>query len=151
MSQAGPADTRLAGRSADESRGPNWVHGTLTNPIVRLAAETGTRLALLDEQTRVYTPTGQVLDNEQATDYFDIIWDIIAEAFKYSNRDCDNIPPHLSLLDFFKQEVCRRELNDEKRSSILDLAEMWGSFTGDPLNRQSLKWFWLEECLDGGA
>jgi predicted NAD/FAD-dependent oxidoreductase len=26
---------------------------------------------------------------------------------------------------------------------------MWGAFVGSPIQRQSLKFFWLEECIDG--
>lgn len=29
------------------------------------------------------------------------------------------------------------------------MAEMWGSFIGSPITSQSLKFFWLEECIDG--
>ncbi|KAK5150390.1 hypothetical protein LTR16_012680, partial [Cryomyces antarcticus] len=29
------------------------------------------------------------------------------------------------------------------------MAEMWGAFVGTSIQRQSLKFFWLEECIEG--
>lgn len=38
---------------------------------------------------------------------------------------------------------------DEKRTKLLQLARGWGAYIGSPIDRQSLKFFWLEECLEG--
>jgi len=27
---------------------------------------------------------------------------------------------------------------------------MWGDFVGEPIEKQSMKYFWLEECIEGG-
>ena len=43
-----------------------------------------------------------------------------------------------------------RGLEGEERKLVMQIGEMWGAFIGDPWERQSLKYFWLEECLDGG-
>lgn len=36
-----------------------------------------------------------------------------------------------------------------QKDIIVKLAEMWGGFIGATTNRQSLKFLWLEECLEG--
>jgi hypothetical protein len=43
-----------------------------------------------------------------------------------------------------------RGLEGEERKLVMQVGEMWGAFIGDPWERQSLKYFWLEEWLDGG-
>ncbi|KAI9843317.1 MAG: hypothetical protein M1838_002688 [Thelocarpon superellum] len=40
-------------------------------------------------------------------------------------------------------------LSNRQKQRILWLAEIWGSFIGDSVSRQSLKFFWLEESIDG--
>ena len=35
------------------------------------------------------------------------------------------------------------------RALLLQEAEAWGAFVGGPIQRQSLKFFWLEECIEG--
>jgi hypothetical protein len=37
-----------------------------------------------------------------------------------------------------------------KRKIVMQVSEMWGAFVGSPISRQSLKFFWLEECIEGG-
>lgn len=39
---------------------------------------------------------------------------------------------------------------ERKKELWLSLAEMWGTFIGSPVKRQSLKYFFLEEPLEGG-
>ena len=81
---------------------------------------------------------------------YDLIWELIAEAFKISNEQCSDIRSNKSLKDFFREKLPDRDLSEDDQAQILKMAEMWGSFIGDDWERQSLKWFWLEECLDGG-
>ncbi len=32
----------------------------------------------------------------------------------------------------------------------MEMAEMWGAYIGDPVDKQSLKFAWMEECCGGG-
>lgn len=98
----------------------------------------------------MYDPQGLPISREKVTDGFEKVWSIISDAFKYSNEDSANIAPSVSLKDFFRGKVAEQTLCSDDQDLILLLAEMWGAFIGDPWERQSLKWFWLEECLDGG-
>ena len=33
---------------------------------------------------------------------------------------------------------------------VLGMSEMWGAYVGDRVDLQSLKYFFLEDCIDGG-
>lgn len=58
--------------------------------------------------------------------------------------------PTESLEDFFEKTLAEGSLDAETRCLVMELAETWSAFIGDSWKKQSLKWFWLEECLDGG-
>ena len=117
---------------------------------MKLAEETNTTLSLTGDTTCVYDPQGLPINKEKAAAGFDLVWNIISDAFKHSNENCANIAPNVSLKDFFREKLAERSLSHDDRNLVLQLAEMWGAFVGDSWERQSLKWFWLEECLDGG-
>ena len=130
--------------------GPNWIHGTDNNVLLELAKETSSHLSSPSEDACVYDAHRNLVDRQQVSESFNLIWEFLAEAFRYSNESCEHIPPDVSLKDFFEERLLASHLNIEERSFILALAEMWGAFIGDAFDKQSLKWFWLEECLDGG-
>ena len=90
------------------------------------------------------------MDEKKATAFSEIVWGIISDAFRYSNDKSSSIPPNRSLKDFVTEEVEKKDLSPADRTVVLQMAEMWGAFVGDPIGRQSLKYFWLEECIDGG-
>ena len=77
-----------------------------------------------------------------------MIWDIISDAFEYSNKHCEDIPPHLSLKHFFQAEPRITSLSEDDQVLILQMAEKWGSFIGDRWEKQSLKWFRLEVSVN---
>ena len=100
---------------------------------------------------------GQLLDDEEAEEYARLIWDdgLIAEAFKYSKKHCRSIDPKRSLYDFFVQKAEHLFLNEltdvakRKRKAFLLVASMWGAYIGSPVHKQSLRFFWLEDCIEG--
>ena len=78
------------------------------------------------------------------------MWAIISDAFKHSNESCSTLSSSTSLKDYFVERISPNDLSEGDKKLVYQMAEIWGSFIGDPLDRQSLKYFWLEECLDGG-
>jgi len=98
----------------------------------------------------VYNDVGQLMDAKIATEHYDIMWCIIGDAFKHSSANCASIPPEESLLDFFKIKLAEKGLNASSTRLVLQMAESWGDFVGEPIKKQSLKFFWLEECIEGG-
>ncbi|PHH52992.1 Protein FLOWERING LOCUS D, partial [Ceratocystis fimbriata CBS 114723] len=138
----------------DVDMGANWVHGTLDNPIFEIAKMTGTACSGWDATQLVCDENGELLSTADRTELADMMWSIILDAFAHSNLNSATISPKESLYDWFKQEIPKRipESTDgwqRKRLVVLQMAEMWGAFIGSPVYSQSLKFFWLEECIEG--
>ncbi|KAK3905133.1 hypothetical protein C8A05DRAFT_13024 [Staphylotrichum tortipilum] len=156
------ARNRLGGRIYQERLpnghlvdvGANWIHGTTDNPIMDLVRETKTAVGVWDNQTCVYDEDGTLLPAEEGEKYSTLMWNIIENAFEYSNKHGAEIDPQRSLGDFFQEQVVERiprtqEGFERARRILLQMAELWGNFVGSPLSTQSLKFFWLEECIEG--
>ncbi|KAF2278722.1 amine oxidase [Westerdykella ornata] len=137
--------------------GPNWIHGTDSNPILDLAKETGTLTMSWDGRQAVFDYLGNAMPEKDAEENTEIVWTIIEQAMKYSNDNCADIPAERSLYDFFiekLEQLFPSQIEDDKvarqrRETVLRMAEMWGAFVGSPIQTQSLRYFWLEECIDG--
>lgn len=124
---------------------------------MQLARETNTRLYAWDEEQNVFDSSGQPLDPAEADEYGRLLWDdgLIAAAFKYSNEHGQSIPASRSLYDFFEEKSTELFADlpavegKRKREQLLKSACMWGAYVGSPVQRQSLRFFWLEECIEG--
>jgi hypothetical protein len=124
---------------------------------MQIARDTKTILHAWDEEQSVIDSTGKSMDPAEAGEYGRLLWDdgLIAAAFKYSNEHSKAIPASRSLYDFFEEKAQElfTDLPDEeaqrKRLGLLQACEMWGAYVGSPVQRQSLKFFWLEECIEG--
>ena len=82
------------------------------------------------------------------------MWGIIMQAFKFSADNSATIDPKESLYDFFKEKALEKYPGvdqDQQRHLVMQMSELWGAFVGSSVTTQSLKFFWLEECLDGGT
>ena len=137
-------------------RGANWLHGeSADNPILDIAKQTGTRLHNWNATPAVFDEDGRALSGRDVTDIETVFWETVAEAFEYSKQHTEVIPPDRSLMDFVREKAKEVFINDpfpeqhRKRKLLLQEAEMWGAFVGGTIQRQSLKFFWLEECIEG--
>jgi monoamine oxidase len=135
--------------------GANWIHGTTDNPIMDLVQETKTAVGVWDNHMCAFDEDGHLLSPKEGEKYSTLMWTIIEAAFELSNKHGSEIDPNRTLLDFFHEQVTERipeteEGYERQRRIVLQMAELWGSFVGSPLSRQSLKFFWLEECIEGG-
>lgn len=135
--------------------GPNWIHGTTDNPILDLAKQTGTATGNWDTTSCAFDESGVPFDMKEGDKYADLMWEIIQDAFKHSNKNCSEIHHDESLNDFFLRKVTEKVPSTEadyekKRKIILQISELWGAFIGSSIHKQSLKFFWLEECIEGG-
>ena len=117
-----------------------------------LAKQTlGTTFTPPDDATPfVYDENGHRIDAETAAQYSELVWGMIGEGFKYSNQNTASIPPEISLMDFLKSLVKEKGLDHTSSKTVLQMARMWGDFVGEPIEKQSMKYFWLEECIEGG-
>lgn len=136
--------------------GPNWIHGTTSNTIMDLARLTNTPTTTWeDAQSCVFDEHGHLLPLKDGERCSQVMWDIVQAAFKHSEKYSADISPDESLLDFFQSMVVEfipetEDNHERKRDLVLQMAESWGAFVGSPVTRQSLKYFWLEECIEGG-
>ena len=122
-----------------------------------LAEQTNTVTMSLDERQAIFDSLGKILSEKDAARRNEIVWGIIMRATKYSRENATSIPPEKSLYDFFQQAVEKvfpptagNGTDDQaakQREEILQLAEMWGAFIGSPVQRQSLRFLWLEDSF----
>lgn len=107
------------------------------------------------------------MPEEEVAKVSESMWELIGKAFKHSNSNSATIPASDSLLDFIKEHADEQirepfpiqyqaskdgkneHVKMSKKELMLSLSEQWGSFVGGAVETQSLKFFWLEECLDG--
>ncbi|KAL2073422.1 hypothetical protein VTL71DRAFT_10746 [Oculimacula yallundae] len=130
--------------------GANWIHGTESNPIMDLAKATNTATHNWGEAFNVFDADGKLLKDGKSLN--EALWGIIVQAFKHSADNTATIDPKESLYDFFLEKVQEKfPSKDEarERDIMMQMTEMWGAFVGSPVQNQSLKFFWLEECIDG--
>lgn len=119
------------------------------NPILDIAQKTNTAVFSPElERTSVYDEVGQLLSDQKDIEITEIVWGIIGEAFQYSNEESASISPNMSLMDFFQAKVKNMTLDEATSKQVLQMAHIWGDYVGEPIERQSLKYCWLEECLD---
>lgn len=141
---------RLRWIYANAGRGANWVHGTEKNPIADIARRTKTITHVLEERQAVIDSQGNRLDDALVAELNEAVWGTIAMAFRYSDEKFAEIDKSKSLMDFFREQILTIEKDPRKQSLILEQAHLWGAFVGDSVERQSLKFVFLEECVDGG-
>lgn len=140
--------------------GPNWIHGTIDNPIYDIAMQTRTVISTWDHNPHIFGEEGNLLDANEAVELSDKMWEIVLQAFQFSNRNCATTSVDESLYQFFERKSKTlipdatgsedQEQVELKRKALLQMSEMWGAFVGSSIHTQSLKYFWLEECLEGG-
>lgn len=96
-----------------------------------------------------FSQDGQPVHDDINSKVQEFVWTTISEAFEYSNRLGESIPAQQSLLDFFRERVQQSDFSEEEQSLCLDACKLWGAYVGDQVDRQSLKFFRLEECVGG--
>ncbi|KAF9893024.1 hypothetical protein FE257_012435 [Aspergillus nanangensis] len=129
--------------------GPNWIHGTGENPIVAIAEATNTTIEDFEGDQVIFSEDGQPLERDTATKITEFLWKTIEDAFEYSNTHKASIPSDRSLFDFFQEKVAKTDFTPKEKHLCLETCRLWGAYVGDPIERQSMKFFCLEECIDG--
>lgn len=132
-------------------RGPNWIHGTEHNPIVDISKRTNTLTQSWDGPQTIIDSSGEELDAETTGKLSDFMWTTVDKALAYSQNHAATIPSDLSLFDYFREELEKTTFTKREREACLELSKLWGSYIGSPVDRQSLKFFFLEECLEGST
>ena len=125
------------------------------NPIVELAKETGTPLHLWKESTLLVDGDGHLVAPSQANKTLAQVWEILEAASEYSTDHNEKINCSASLYSFFESWCDRAfqagDMNRQEVELVLGMSQMWGAYVGDRVERQSLKYFYLEDCINGGG
>ncbi|QSS50816.1 flavin-containing amine oxidase [Histoplasma capsulatum var. duboisii H88] len=129
--------------------GPNWIHGTQNNPILDLSNGSKTITHAWGGLQNVIDTSGEPLDEGLVGRISDFIWTTVEDAFEYSRLNKDRIPPGKSLFDFIKEQLGKSEFSEVEKEKCIELSKIWGSYIGSPIDRQSLRFFFLEESLEG--
>lgn len=120
-----------------------------------LAAKTNTTLHSWPERQVVFDSDGTRVPDEEVGEIAEGFWGIVSDAFEYSRENSKDIPGERSLLDYVKEkadcivEDMPEEDGKTRKRRIIREAEMWGAFVGSAVQTQSLRFFWLEECIEG--
>lgn len=124
---------------------------------MHIARRTDTVLHAWDDEQAVLGTDGKALDAKDIDQYIELMWDdgVIADASKHSKKQSSSIPPEESLYDFFLHKASSlfqdepHEIASRKRETFLEMASAWGAYVGSHVSRQSLRFLWLEECIEG--
>lgn len=135
--------------------GPNWIHGATGNIMLDLAMQTGTAAVDVHDVSCSFDETGDHVPTLESVKYETIMWDMIEEAFELSETKGESVDAQKSLVDFFEERLPVKIADGDegaakKRKIVRQLCEGWGAFIGSPAMRQSLRFFWLEKCIDDG-
>ena len=124
------------------------------NPIVELAKETGTPLHQWKKNTLLVDGEGHLVAPSQANKALEQVWEILEAAIGHSTNRSEEIHSSASLYSFF-EDWCSQasqagDTNGPEVDLVLGMSQMWGAYVGDRVELQSLKYFYLEDCIEGG-
>lgn len=99
-------------------------------------------------------PSGSLISECLANRTMKTVWDILEQGIEESKEKSHELPPDFSLFDYFRRTCDDRvragNMKPGERDLVLGMAQMWGAYVGDRVERQSMKFFFLEDCIDGG-
>ena len=124
------------------------------NPIVELAKETGTPLHRWRENTLLVDGEGCLVAPLEANKALKQVWEILGAAMEYSRKCNEELDSSMSLYSFFESWCDRAlqfgDMTEREVELVLGMSQMWGAYVGDRVEIQSLKYFYLEDCIEGG-
>ena len=98
---------------------------------------------------------GNLVDPAEANMALKRVWDILEGAMEHTRTQNNSIESSASLYGFFKDQCGRAlqagDISQRAADLVLGMSHMWGAYVGDRVERQSLKFFYLEDCIHGGA
>ncbi|PSK60516.1 Lysine-specific histone demethylase 1A [Elsinoe australis] len=150
------ARNRIGGRLCQSSTfgplvdlGANWIHGTESNPIAQLAQEVAAVTSACGTVNSMFDTDGKQLPPKTAGALYEEVWRILDEGYQYSAQQSHSIKSSEKMMDFFREQVAHGQYDVQTQEKLLHIVEMWGAFIGTEWERQGLKFFWLEQGIDG--
>lgn len=102
-----------------------------------------------DGRETIFDTAGKPYDDVTTTKLAEWMWTTIDKAFEYSNKYKETISASKSLFDFCREQVEKTDFTKEEKEACLEFSRFWGAYVGDPIEKQSLRFFCLEECIEG--
>jgi hypothetical protein len=128
--------------------GANWIHSTDSNPILQLAHETNTQLFWRPPTQAVVGSDGRRRDAKTTAYIRERFWAYVDRAYEYNAEHVATIDPETSLMDYIKEEAIREfSQQPDFLRDLLNEAQRFGQFIGNPIDTQSLKFL----CMEDGA
>lgn len=97
---------------------------------------------------------GNLVSQVEADKALKQVWEVLETASEYSTSHGEKLQPSASLYDFYedwcKWAIERNEVTEREAELLLGMSKMWGAYVGDRIELQSLKFFYLEDCIEGG-
>lgn len=130
-------------------RGANWIHGTEGNPIDQISRISNTTTCEWDGRETIYDTNGKLLDEATTMKLAEWMWTTVDEGFVFSTKNKDSIPAGMSLFDYCCKQLEKTNFTEEEKAACKEFSKFWGAYVGEPVERQSMKFFCLEECIEG--
>lgn len=127
------------------------MHGTKNNPIVDIGKLSKAITHEWGSRQAVFNTAGKLHDEKTTNKVMECLWTIIDEAFEHSRKNMSSIPASKSLLDFIREKVEATKLDRHDKEACLEMSKLWGAYVGDSIQSQSLKFLFLEECIEGST
>ena len=97
---------------------------------------------------------GHLVAPSEANKALKQVWEILEGAIEYSTNRNEEIDSSASLHSFFEGwcdgAFQRGDMTGREVELVLGMSQMWGAYVGDRVELQSLKYFYLEDCIAGG-
>jgi hypothetical protein len=90
-----------------------------------------------------------LLDEATTMKLAEWMWTTVDEGFEFSTKNKDSIPSSMSLYDFCCNRLEKTDFTAEQKAACKEFSKFWGAYVGEPVERQSMKFFCLEECIEG--
>ncbi len=93
---------------------------------------------------------GRHIQGKEALNLWTAVEDLLAKGIEHSRSHTAEIPANLSLLDWFQGKVEELEIPSHEKDRMLQVVHDWGGYSGETIETQSFKNFWLENNMPGG-
>ncbi|KAF2224968.1 amine oxidase [Elsinoe ampelina] len=150
------ARDRIGGRISQSAElgpvvdlGPNWIHGTTGNPIVRLAHDANAVTSACNVVSSIFGPSGKVMPQANAKALYEEVWRILDMLCEQSRTELYSIPASERMMDRFRTRVTDGDYDIDTQHQLLDIVEMWGAFMGGDCESQSMRFYWMDEGIEG--
>ncbi|KAI9783789.1 MAG: hypothetical protein M1839_003125 [Geoglossum umbratile] len=156
------ARSRIGGRVYESTElgysidvGPNWVSGCRYDPLIDIAKEANAMLQPWNGKCNIFDISGDPIDEQKATSFTKLVRNIVEEPIEFRSQNGAGIPESDSVYDYFVHRSKEILLSDggspesQQEQLLQRISQMWCTYIGDPIERQSLRFAGMEHRCSG--